>query len=382
MTGQIQKTGFQSDSLEPADSMHSKKRLTYILHGIAVGGVEVALLSAIPSLAAKYQLRIIVLGDIDPKMIQGLTEEEKTVFEKFSYPLYLYPLVLPKIIRYVLRSKPDILIASLWRAALVALLVRSIRKSGKFYSFVHNTNFPHFLAHFFIKRASQRADAVLTDSYATSEFVQRDFRPAGEVKIVSFLTRRTPELSAIRPPAASEVVTFMYLGRISKTKNLSAAIQAMAVLQSKGIKVSFDIYGRDDDGSVASLVELIRNLGLQEHVHFKGEVSSDQKWNLFNQYHFYIQLSLSEGMAMSVTEAMQNGLVCIVSPVGEIVHYTEDMQSAIIIDIFNEGWQHSLDKVALAIADAELYKRLSSNSHRRFSQKKLYKESLLEQITS
>jgi glycosyltransferase involved in cell wall biosynthesis len=345
-----------------------------------MGGVEVALISSIPLLNCKYSLKIIVLGSIDPKMTSNLTDEEKKVFLTYDYPFYLYPVILPKIVRFVALFSPDILVFSLWRASLAALCIRPFCTKTKFYSFVHNTKFSHLFAIFFIRTATKKADIVLTDSVATSNYVIQQFKPNAEVRIVSFLTRATPATITRPAPSINEEVRFMFLGRISRVKNLSCAIESIAYLRNMSIPATLDIYGRDD-GSVPELVKLISKLNLQDYVHFKGEASENEKWELFKQYHFYIQLSLSEGMAMSVTEAMQNGLVCIVSPVGEIVNYATDMQSAIFIDIFKgDTWQFDLQKVHQTIYDKSLYLQISQNCHQYFSGKKLYPESLLEQI--
>jgi hypothetical protein len=74
--------------------LEAKRKLVYILHNIAIGGVEVALLSAIPELNRKYHLKVIVLGQIDQKIIADLNPEERDVFSTFHYPLYMYPLHL------------------------------------------------------------------------------------------------------------------------------------------------------------------------------------------------------------------------------------------------------------------------------------------------
>jgi glycerol kinase len=57
-----------------------RKKLLYILHNVQIGGVEVALLSAIPDLNKKYDLRVLALGTVDHQIISNLTENEKVSF--------------------------------------------------------------------------------------------------------------------------------------------------------------------------------------------------------------------------------------------------------------------------------------------------------------
>lgn len=360
--------------------MESPKRLTYILHDIAVGGVEVAFMSALPALNQKYRLQVIVLGKINEAMVSHLSPEQKQVFKVFDYPLYLYPFIMPRILKEVWAHNPDLLVCSLWRASLVGSLVKSGRRSVKFFSFNHSTRFPHFFSAFFTRMAAKSADVILTDGVATSNFVRERLRPNAPIRIVSFLTQKAPDQIVSQIPNVAEDVRFMFLGRINKVKNLPLMVEVIEKLRAMSIPATLDIYGRNDgDGQEA--MDRIKQAGLQEHIRFMGEVTSDQRSRLFNQYHFYLQLSSFEGMAMSVAEAMQHGLVCVVSPVGEIVHYAKDMESAIILDIFKGStWTEDIDKIRQVIGSPEAYLTISTNCHKNFLHKSVYSDSIIAQL--
>ncbi|KQS33280.1 glycosyltransferase family 4 protein [Dyadobacter sp. Leaf189] len=354
-----------------------------MLHSIAIGGVEVALLSAVPALHKQYDLTIIVLGKINPAIMSHLSEEEKQVFIPLDYAVPLYPIVLPKIVRTVLQTRPDILICSLWRSSLVGTLCKLVDKNVRLYSFIHSTDFPHAFAKQFNKYAVRMADFVLVDSSATKKYVADHFKPKAKIKVVSFLTRSTPTDNKALAPETQDNVRFMFLGRINKVKNLPDAVELIKYLHENNVKAYFDIYGRDDDGSGASLQQIISEHDLNAYIRFKGEITGSQKWKIFPNYHFYLQLSFNEGMAMSVTEAMQNGIVGVVSPVGDIVNYSKDMDSAIFIDVHNPAKKNEdFAKVLSVIRNPALYAKLSSNCHAHFASKKLYADSLIEQIES
>ena len=72
---------------------------------------------------------------------------------------------------------------------------------------------------------------------------------------------------------------------------------------------------------------------------------------------FFIQLSSYEGMAMSVVESMQLGLVPIITEVGEIENYCQDLKNGIIY----EGYNKTFEKVLKIINDGK-YSLLSSNA--------------------
>lgn len=361
--------------------MERKKKLTYVLHNIAIGGVEVALISALPSLAKKYDLQVIVLGYVDQNMIRHLSEEQKAVFQVFNYPFYVYPLVLGKIVRSISRHDPEIMICSLWRASLVGVCAKWMNSKIRFFSFNHSTRFPHIFSALFTKIAAKNADVILTDGIATSDFVAKTLKPAVPIRVVSFLTQPAPAFIPQKESDNNEI-RFMFLGRINKVKNLPLIIKVIEHLRSLSIPCTLDIFGRDDDGSADELNLQIRQARLENYVRLKGEIPSEQRGALFQNYHFYIQLSTFEGMAMSVVEAMQNGLVCVVSPVGEIVHYAKDMESAIFINIQNqaEHWNTDMNKVIEVINNKDLYNKMSVKCRSYFLNKSLFMDSLIEQL--
>ena len=357
-----------------------KKRLVYILHDIAIGGVEVALLSALPRLAEEYELKVIVLGTIDPTLIAHYTIEQKSVFQPFSYPLYTYPLHINTIVKTIVRFKPDYLICSLWRSLMIGVLVKRRYKEVKFFTFIHSVSYFHALSKYFTIQAIKKSDVVLTDSASTFQFVNANFDLKCPVRRVSFMTHPSTTFIERKFPPQNKPISFLFMGRVDKLKNLSAVIKLMAFLRTKGYDVTLDIYGRKEN-AYTEVSALVAQLDLDSFVMFKGEIEPTKKFNLFSHYDFYIQLSAVEGMAMSVAEAMQSGLPCIVSPVGEIPNYSEDGVSAVFIDIWDEAqWLPSLQKVEEVIKDASLYQRLSKNCWNNFQGRKVYSESLIENI--
>lgn len=356
-----------------------RKKVLYILHDIEIGGVEVALLSAIPELNRQFELKIMVLGKVNARMIAHLTPEEKSLFCTFGYPLALYPAAIFKMISFILSFSPDLIICSLWRASLLGIIAKKIRPRIKFVSFLHNTAFFHRFDRMLSIAAIQRADVIFTDSNATADFVREKFAPRTRVDVISFFTNRSPA-EKTAPSLDPGNVKFMFLGRINAVKNLPMAIDAIEYLRSNGREVTLDIYGRDD-GMLPTVLQYINSKKLEDVVRFCGEVNAMQKQQAFGEHHFLIQLSANEGMAMSVAEAMQNGLVCFVTPVGEIPNYAGDMKTAIFADISTPGtFRASLEKLETVLDDPSLYRAISESSYGGFRKVGTYAESLVQQI--
>jgi glycosyltransferase involved in cell wall biosynthesis len=363
--------------------MAAKTKLVYVLHDIEIGGMEVALLSAVPSLNKKFDLSIIAIGHINYKLIAHFSSEDQKVFKAFGYPLYLMPFKIKNIVKYIKGLSPDKLICSLWRASWIGFKMKKVNPDLFFFSFIHSTKFFHIADAFFTRKALNIADTILVDSSSSSSFVKKHLVRNTKIVDISFLTHTTP---SDNPTLNKEIsfkqraVRFLFMGRIFKVKNLPFTIRFISSLRQRGYNISLDIYGRKGNDYKRCL-KLIRKFRLNDIVQFKGEINPQNRFDIYKQYDFYIQFSKFEGMAMSVVEAMQNGLVCIVTPVGEIPHYAQDGESAIFVDYRSkEAWEDSLQKVERVMNDNELYAQLSNNCFHNFSEKICYADSLIENI--
>lgn len=361
--------------------MLKKPKLLYITHAIQIGGVEVALMSAIPTLYNQYDLTVIVLGKIDEKMTTHLNPGQKKCLHSFDYPLSKYPLAVIKVQSFIRKLRPDVMITSLWRASMMGVIAKKLNPDIKFISFVHSSTFFHRLDKYFTTSALRNSDHIFTDSSASSDFISTNFAPKSDISVISFFTQRSP-LQRMNPPLTEKAVRFMFLGRLSQVKNLNLAVETIAYLRGKGIDAHLNLYGRDE-GIWSGLSGQITSANLQGVIKYRGELHLEQKAEAFQEHHFLIQLSSNEGMAMSVAEAMQNGLVCFVTPVGEIRHYAEDTQTALFADIWNKDeWARSLEKLADCARDPLTYQQISQNSYNHFRSVQLYSDSLNASVSA
>ena len=126
----------------------------------------------------------------------------------------------------------------------------------------------------------------------------------------------------------------------------------------------------NDYGIKDKLKISIEKLGIEKNVNILRFMQLDKILEIVNNYSFFIQLSSYEGMAMSVAESMQLGLIPIVTNVGEIQRYCIDKHNSIIF----EGFEETFEKVLEVKNNQSLYKRTSKNAISTWKNKKLYKE--------
>lgn len=227
-------------------------------------------------------------------------------------------------------ERPDLLIVSLWRSALVGILVKLLRPRTKLVLFVHNSRDAHAADWLVTRAALAICDAVWTDSDAS--VAQRFNRPLGRpVEAISYLARHLEPLPAPAPDAPPAPV-FAFWGRLSPQKNLSRAIALFEQIQARRPDARYLIIG-PEGGEAAILRDQVRDLRLDAAVTFAGPLPFEAIAARLaaEGARFCLQTSRYEGMAMSVTEAMQLGLVPVVTPVGEIASYCQDGTNAILL---------------------------------------------------
>ena len=351
-----------------------KQKLLYIIHGIRTGGAEIAFLSALDDLMNAYDFKAILLGRSDPKLVAELPEPVKSRLERYDCSLPSLCVRMPTILKVIEQFSPDILISSLWRSAALATMYKRSHPHVHYIEMVHINKFFHVADRFFTKRAARNADALYVDCESTRQFAQ-SYLPRGDrAEVLSFLTRKGPEHVTVPPYTEKR---FCFVGRLHKMKNVSKAVEAIGWLRRQGVDARLDLYGRDD-GDWHVIKATIQKHKLGEYVHWKGEFIPGKRSSIFAKYNFYLQLSHHEGMAMSVVEAMQHGLVCFVTPVGEVAAYIRHLDTGVLVDTTDQQrWNASLVQMKNVLSDEELCRQIAQNGYQFFTDKPDFSTSLL-----
>lgn len=329
--------------------------MTKVLHIIpydGVGGVESAARSMGSGTQGDMEFEI---DYIFKNVVPG--KEGRTIFNPF-------PILLAA--RRASRSDVDVVIVSLWRSAIVGLLAKLARPKLKLVVFLHLPSAVHFGDYAFTRLTSLLATEVWADSQATLLGRVPSIRPE-KCRVISFVTRRFDAL-----PVRSVDPSFIFWGRINKQKRLDRAIRIFAGVRKLYPKAQFWVVG-PDGGTLADTKDLCVSLGLQNAVIFMGAATLNEIAVYALNASFYLQTSMYEGMAMSVVESMQLGLVPVVTPVGEISSYCIHCQNAVIVDTDEKA---VADILNLIIANNS-YQIMRSNGISTWQDRQLYRDSVL-----
>jgi glycosyltransferase involved in cell wall biosynthesis len=131
------------------------------------------------------------------------------------------------------------------------------------------------------------------------------------------LENRLERLAAV-PPAR-----ILFLARVEPGKGIFETIQAVELLVREGLDVSLDVAG---DGSAlpAAEKEAASRPALRGRVRFIGYVRGEAKKAILEQSDVYCFPSHSEGMPLSILEAMAFGLPVVTRAVGGIAEFFQD----------------------------------------------------------
>lgn len=229
------------------------------------------------------------------------------------------------------REAPDLVVLSLWRAVAAGLVAKLLRPRLRFVLFVHNSCDAHLFDFLVTRIGLLFCEEVWGDSAASIQ-KRLTCRHRKPVRVISFLARKLEAL-----PIHAHSPVFAFWGRLSRQKNLPRALRLFALVKDLYPQARFMIVGPDGDDSI-TVNETIASLKLNEAVEILPAQPFEQILPLLAERGtcFFLQTSKYEGMSMAVTEAMQLGLIPIVTPVGEIANYA-DTSNAFLLDVDNES---------------------------------------------
>lgn len=100
-----------------------------------------------------------------------------------------------------------------------------------------------------------------------------------------------------------------FLSNLMTEKGIFELLNALQLLQDKGVYFSTELYGAIDKKIEPKLFSLIQNLG--NFVTYKGVISNNDKKYIFLQNNTFILPSYNEGMPLAILEAMATGNIII-----------------------------------------------------------------------
>jgi glycosyltransferase involved in cell wall biosynthesis len=268
-------------------------------------------------------------------------------------------------------APPDLVIVSLWRSCIAALLAKLLRPRLRVVLFLHMARDAHAVDRWLTRAMARHAIEIWADSAETGS---RRLPGRSADRVIPFITAR---LSPARP-APLVAPHFLYWGRLHPRKDLPRALGLFAAVHRRLPDARFEIIG-PDGGARARIEARIAQLGLGDAVALVGPLDQAAIARRAAGATFYLQTSREEGMAMSVVEAMQLGLVPVVTPVGEIASYCQARVNAILIGgQTGAADEAAADEVVAILADPTRLDGLRAAAISTWAEAPLYADAVLD----
>ncbi len=264
------------------------------------------------------------------------TKAEEFYIPTKALPNFLkYPLSLPRIKRIVRKIKPDLVNAHFVpNYGLIGALL-SLGSMGKAHPLVISTwgsdvlispgkSWLHKRRAEYILRG---ADLVTTDAEVTAQAVYR----LGVEKKKVLISPMGVEKSLLGWQKKKEKPHLSILSnrRLEPLYDVATLLKAIPLIIDQAPKeVRFVILG---EGSQRShLIGLAKTLKLESHVKFKGVVSRETLIKHYQDSDIYVSTSLSDSTSVSLLEAMNFGLIPIVTDIPGNREWIEDMKNGFL----------------------------------------------------
>lgn len=134
----------------------------------------------------------------------------------------------------------------------------------------------------------------------------------------------------------------LYLGRFIKEKGIFDLIDAIKILQEKGIKVNLLFAGSGDLEN--EIIEESSRKGIKDYISVIGPVQGDIKNQLIKRANLMIRTSYHEVFPITYLEAMSFGTPVIATPVGDVPYLAKTSGAIELVPINNP------EKIAESIA--------------------------------
>tara|TARA_B100000886_G_scaffold91287_2_gene60310 strand:- start:512 stop:1510 length:999 start_codon:yes stop_codon:yes gene_type:complete len=276
-----------------------------VIEKLKIGGVERGILEELKNID---DYKLVVINRVENL---NLSEDLKEKIEILNTNWFN----MPKFISFSIKdtSKPNIIVTSLWKSFLFAIIYKIINRS-KLICFFHSNKFTNPLSALVSKIGILFSSKLFCDSEAVRLFL-KNISSSKKIKIIPYKFKLDSKKTALD---FSNGLKPVFIGRIHKVKRIDKIIQLHAYLKKHTSISDIDFYGPIEDEKSFNEIESYKNS------HYKGILNFNKVNNTLVNYNCIFLMSDREGMGEIVFNAMQLGVIPIVKPVGEINNYVID----------------------------------------------------------
>jgi glycosyltransferase involved in cell wall biosynthesis len=155
--------------------------------------------------------------------------------------------------------------------------------------------------------------------------------------------------------AGSTTVKAVMVSRFDWSKDQMTVARAMALLMERGVDISLDFIGTGPDEYISPVREFITSHGLQEMIHFLGEINDLTR--VLPAYDLIVMSSNAESFGIALVEGMASGLPVVASDIPSFREIISDTKFGML---FEPGDDEGLaDRISALISSPARMRELS-----------------------
>jgi sugar transferase (PEP-CTERM/EpsH1 system associated) len=293
-------------------------RVTHVVLGLATGGLETVVLNLVRhSTRDRFAHRVVCLrepGDLAP-LVEAVGAPVEALRARGRVRTSV------KLVRSLLRTRPHVLHTHNPLPHQLGAIARVALRLPVLVHTKHGRNFPHDPWAVRVGRWSSRASDVVVPVSQDAADVARGVErvPASKILVIP----NGVDTARFRPPAAPRTAACaVTVARLDPVKDIPGLLEAVAIVRRRRPDFRLAVVGEGPDRP--RIEEARRRLGLVEAVSLLGS-RSDVPERLAEASVFLLG-SVSEGISMTLLEAMAAGLPIVATDVGgngEVVAHGE-----------------------------------------------------------
>jgi glycosyltransferase involved in cell wall biosynthesis len=343
-------------------------KVLQLIASTGIGGAERVLLDICNSLKSeqyRFEVCLLVLPDCEKESALGNILNERAIdlhYVEMRFPLSIFEILnLMKIFR---TTNPSVVHCHGVRAdvfgGIAARLCRipAVSSVHGWIAFSKKMRFYKWLDLRFLRLF----DMILPVSGQLQLELQQNGIPSRKIQLLRNVPSQNNggERRSSNKSTRNHVTQLGFVGRLSHEKGITFLLEAVAQLK-KVLPFKLHIVG--DGPEMEKVLYEIKNLSLEEQVEVYGHLAYPQK--VYDALDILVLPSLTEGIPLTLLEAMSLGIPVIASKVGGVPEIIENHQSGLIVE---PGSVSDLtEKILLLAKDIDLQKRLGAAALKRIA---------------
>jgi glycosyltransferase involved in cell wall biosynthesis/cellulose synthase/poly-beta-1,6-N-acetylglucosamine synthase-like glycosyltransferase len=299
-------------------------RVVHLVIALEIGGLEVVVANLARQVGRRFQLHVICLEGLGP--IASKVQHSGVAVEVIGRPDTSILRSVLRLRRRLKALRPDVIHTHNEKAHIRGALASLVLfQAPALVHTRHGETRATGWAAFANRLAVWRSGFIVSVSEKASAISRAEGAPAWRTRII----RNGIDMS-ILPVAPREDASrsrVVAIGRLTPVKDFATMLRAARIVADADPAFHLDVIG--DGPSRPALERLRHELRLQRHVTFHG--ASNNVMGVLSGARLFVQSSLSEGISLTLLEAMAGGVPIVATDVGGTPEVLEDGVTGMLV---------------------------------------------------